>query len=96
MSELKLAVFDVDGTLVDSRQMIFSAMERAWKSAGLGEIERHASLVGIPSAEIRRVILVLRAANPSPRVAVFGRFDLHHKPPRSSQRLPPESATAVA
>ena len=38
MSELKLAVFDIDGTLVDSREVIHRAMTRAFDRAGLGEI----------------------------------------------------------
>lgn len=46
---LKLAVFDIDGTLVDSRQVITEAMRRAFKRAGLPEIgyERTRTIVGL-------------------------------------------------
>ena len=49
MSELKLAIFDVDGTLVDSRQVIARAMDAAFKKAGLGGIEydRTRTIVGL-------------------------------------------------
>lgn len=49
MSDLKLAVFDVDGTLVDSRQVIAEAMDRAFKRAGLGGIgyDRTRTIVGL-------------------------------------------------
>lgn len=53
MSELKFAVFDVDGTLVDSRQVITEAMSRAFRRAGLGEIgyERTRTIVGLELTE---------------------------------------------
>lgn len=53
MSDLKLAVFDVDGTLVDSRQVITEAMNRAFHRAGLGEIgyERTRTIVGLELTE---------------------------------------------
>ncbi len=53
MSDLKLAVFDVDGTLVDSRQVITEAMNRAFQRAGLGEIgyERTRTIVGLELTE---------------------------------------------
>lgn len=46
---LKLAVFDIDGTLVDSRQVITEAMRRAFARAGLPEIgyERTRTIVGL-------------------------------------------------
>jgi haloacid dehalogenase superfamily, subfamily IA, variant 3 with third motif having DD or ED/haloacid dehalogenase superfamily, subfamily IA, variant 1 with third motif having Dx(3-4)D or Dx(3-4)E len=37
MSSLRLAVFDVDGTLVDSQHNILAAMSAAWKRLDLGE-----------------------------------------------------------
>lgn len=47
MSHLRLAVFDVDGTLVDSQHNIVTAMTDAWMTLGLG----------IPRpAEVRRII----------------------------------------
>ncbi|HTH15125.1 MAG TPA: HAD family hydrolase [Magnetospirillum sp.] len=47
MSRLRLAVFDVDGTLVDSEHNIVSAMTQAWSSMDLG----------VPDpAEVRRII----------------------------------------
>jgi len=53
MSGVKLAVFDVDGTLVDSRQVIFEAMNRAFARAGLGEIayDRVRTIVGLELTE---------------------------------------------
>lgn len=53
MSDLKLAVFDIDGTLVDSRQVITEAMRRAFARAGLPEIgyERTRTIVGLELTE---------------------------------------------
>ncbi|HEV7371894.1 HAD-IA family hydrolase [Arenibaculum sp.] len=39
---LRLAIFDCDGTLVDSQHAIVSAMASAWRSCGLPEPEPHA------------------------------------------------------
>ncbi len=47
MTDLKLAVFDVDGTLVDSEYTIVRAMSEAWRRSGVE--------VPIP-ADIRRII----------------------------------------
>lgn len=74
MSGLKLAVFDVDGTLVDSREVIHRAMDRAFKRAGLGGIEydRVRTIVGLELTEA-----VLRLAPPDypaeriPQLATF-------------------------
>jgi len=51
---LCLAVFDVDGTLIDSQNSIVSAMAHAWRSHGLVPPEREAALrlVGLPLAEV--------------------------------------------
>ena len=38
-SDLKLAIWDIDGTIVDSRQVIQRAMARAFERAGLPPIE---------------------------------------------------------
>jgi len=43
----RLAVFDVDGTLIDSQHAIVAAMEAAWRAHGLGSPE---------PASVRRVI----------------------------------------
>ncbi|MGX6648077.1 HAD-IA family hydrolase [Maricaulaceae bacterium MS644] len=53
MSDLKLAVFDIDGTLVDSRKVITEAMRRAFERAGLPEIgyERTRTIVGLELTE---------------------------------------------
>lgn len=53
MSELKLAVFDIDGTLVDSREVIHRAMTRAFDRAGLGEIsyDKVRMIVGLELGE---------------------------------------------
>lgn len=49
MTGLKLAVFDIDGTLVDSRAVIAEAMDRAFRRAGLGGIayDRTRTIVGL-------------------------------------------------
>ncbi len=47
MSEIKLAVFDVDGTLVDSEYTIVRAMTEAWRRSDLG--------IPMPQ-DIRRII----------------------------------------
>lgn len=50
---LKLAIWDIDGTIVDSRQVIQRAMNRAFERAGLGGIayERTRSIVGLELTE---------------------------------------------
>jgi len=74
MSGLKLAVFDVDGTLVDSRQVITQAMSRAFKRAGLGEIgyERTRTIVGLELTEaVLRLAPVDYPAERIPQLATF-------------------------
>ncbi len=74
MSELKLAIFDVDGTLVDSRQVITEAMNRAFKRAGLGEIgyDRTRTIVGLELAEaVLRLAPVDYPAERVPELATF-------------------------
>lgn len=53
MTSLKLAVFDVDGTLIDSREIIHRAMDRAFTRAGLGEMpyDRVRTIVGLELSE---------------------------------------------
>jgi phosphoglycolate phosphatase len=48
--ELRLAVFDCDGTLVDSQHSIVSAMTAAWRAHGLGAPDAKAvrRIVGLP------------------------------------------------
>lgn len=74
MSGLKLAVFDVDGTLVDSRQVIAEAMNRAFKRAGLGEIgyDRTRTIVGLELTEaVLRLAPVDYPAERIPQLATF-------------------------
>lgn len=74
MSGLKLAVFDVDGTLVDSRQVITEAMNRAFKRAGLGEIgyERTRTIVGLELTEaVLRLAPVDYPAERVPQLATY-------------------------
>ena len=47
VSELKLVVFDCDGTLVDSQDAIFQSMSRAFKKYGLPNLSR---------ASVRRIV----------------------------------------
>ena len=74
MSALKLAVFDVDGTLVDSRKVISEAMNRAFRRAGLGEIgyERTRTIVGL---ELTEAVLRLAPADyPAERIPELATF----------------------
>ncbi len=74
MSALKLAVFDVDGTLVDSRQVITEAMSRAFKRAGLGAIgyDRTRTIVGLELTEaVLRLAPVDYPAERIPELATF-------------------------
>lgn len=57
-TDLKLAIWDVDGTIVDSRQVIQQAMDRAFQRAGLGGIDydRTRTIVGLELTEaVRRL-----------------------------------------
>lgn len=74
MSGLKLAVFDVDGTLVDSREVIHRAMNRAFQRAGLGGIEydRVRTIVGL---ELTEAVLRLAPEDyPAERVPELATF----------------------
>ena len=74
MSALKLAVFDVDGTLVDSRQVISEAMNRAFLRAGLSAIgyERTRTIVGLELTEaVLRLAPVDYPAERIPELASF-------------------------
>ena len=53
---LKLAIWDMDGTLVDSREVIQTAMERAFKGMGLPvpDYEATRQTVGLDLAEVCR------------------------------------------
>jgi phosphoglycolate phosphatase len=53
VSPLKLAIWDVDGTLIDSRKVIQRAMETAFRRAGLPAIpyERTRTIVGLELGE---------------------------------------------
>ncbi len=50
---LKLAIWDIDGTLIDSRQIIQAAMDQAFTRAGLGGIDydRTRTIVGLEVSE---------------------------------------------
>lgn len=58
MSDLRLVIFDVDGTLVDSQSEIFAAMTLAFQSEGLPMIERAKvlSIVGLSLDEAFAVL----------------------------------------
>lgn len=71
---MKLAIWDIDGTLVDSRVVIQQAMERAFKRAGLGEIayERTRTIVGLELTEaVMRLAPVDYPAERVPELATF-------------------------
>lgn len=50
---LRLAVFDLDGTLIDSLDSIVTAMAAAWRAHGLGEVRPEAvrRIIGLPLVE---------------------------------------------
>ncbi len=58
MSDLRLVIFDVDGTLVDSQAEIMAAMTMAFASEGIAMPERQAvlSIVGLSLAEAFAVL----------------------------------------
>lgn len=71
---LKLAVFDVDGTLVDSREVIHRAMDRAFSRAGLGGIayDRVRTIVGLELTEaVLRLAPVDYPAERVPELATY-------------------------
>ena len=55
---MKLAIFDVDGTLVDSRAMITASMRQAFEAVGLAAPEpaRALSIVGLSLLDAMRVL----------------------------------------
>ena len=58
MTPLRLVVFDVDGTLVDSRAHILAAMDAAW--AGIGRaVPPRAAVLGIVGLSLPRAMEVL-------------------------------------
>lgn len=59
MSAPKLALFDLDGTLVDSRRLIHASMDAAFKKNGLGgcEYDHVRQIVGIELSEAIRILL---------------------------------------
>tara|TARA_R110000868_G_scaffold35549_1_gene127348 strand:+ start:7787 stop:8482 length:696 start_codon:yes stop_codon:yes gene_type:complete len=71
---LKLAIWDIDGTLVDSRQVIQRAMDRAFHRAGLGgiEYEQTRTIVGLELGEaVGRLAPVDYPAERVAELAVF-------------------------
>jgi phosphoglycolate phosphatase len=70
MSHLRLAVFDVDGTLVDSQHNIVSAMTEAWGNLNLGipRPEQVRRIIGLSLVDACAVLLPW--ANPSTHRAV--------------------------
>ena len=58
-SPLRLALFDCDGTLVDSHRTIQAAMMTAWEAEGLGplDVDRLIALVGLSLEEVLQQLL---------------------------------------
>ncbi|MEQ9520172.1 MAG: HAD-IA family hydrolase [Parvibaculum sp.] len=69
MSDLKLVVFDCDGTLVDSQHMIVAAMSRAMAEHGLVELPR-ATVLSIVGLSLEQAITKLL---PTENVATVAR-----------------------
>lgn len=85
MSHPRLAVFDVDGTLVDSERNIVAAMEAAWASVGLGAPRPEAvrRIIGLSLGEACAALLPL--APPATHRAMADAFvdafrDLRQRP----------------
>lgn len=59
MTAPKLALFDLDGTLVDSRQLIHASMDEAFRVCGLGgcEYDHVRKIVGIELSQAVRMLL---------------------------------------
>ncbi|WP_207484302.1 HAD-IA family hydrolase [Arenibaculum pallidiluteum] len=75
MTDLRLALFDCDGTLVDSQHAIVASMTDAWRAEGLGDPDPAAvrRLVGLPLVEAAAQLLPLGDA------ALHERIALHYK-----------------
>jgi phosphoglycolate phosphatase len=86
VTALKLAIWDVDGTLVDSRKVIQQAMERAFKRAGLPPIEydRTRMIVGL---ELNEAIARLAPADYS--AERLARLTTYYKQAFVEQRAEP-------
>ena len=58
MTDLRLAIWDMDGTIVDSRDVIQRAMTRAFETSGLTppEYERTRQIVGLGLAEACQIL----------------------------------------
>lgn len=81
---LRLALFDCDGTLVDSQHAILAAMGQAWERAGLAAPDSHAvrRVVGLPLLEAVRALRPGQPENDYVTLANFYRqafFDLRQK-----------------
>ncbi len=73
-SQLKLAIWDIDGTIIDSRKIIQRAMDRAFKRAGLGGIDydRTRTIVGLELTEaVLKLAPVDYPAERIPQLATF-------------------------
>ena len=82
MPALRLALFDCDGTLVDSQHAIVSAMNQAWRADGLGAPDELAvrRLIGLPLMQAMAQLLPL--AGPEQHL----RLVLRYKEAFSAQR----------
>lgn len=69
MTDLRLAVFDVDGTLVDSQHNIVAAMADAWSQVGLG----------VPQPEAVRRIIGLSLLEACAALLPFASHDTHRQ-----------------
>ncbi|MBO6796706.1 HAD-IA family hydrolase [Maricaulis sp.] len=73
-SQLKLAIWDIDGTIIDSRKIIQRAMNSAFERAGLGGIDydRTRTIVGLELTEaVLKLAPVDYPAERIPQLATF-------------------------
>jgi phosphoglycolate phosphatase len=69
---MKLAIFDVDGTLVDSRAMITASLDAAFAATGIAPPERakFMSIVGLSLVDAMRALVPHESADDHQRLAV--------------------------
>jgi phosphoglycolate phosphatase len=100
MSDLRLAVFDVDGTLVDSQHNIVAAMEAAWRRFGLPDPDPTAvrRVIGLPLVEAVATLIPDLKGEAHVELGEFYKqafFELRQRPDHS-EPLYPGAAEALA
>jgi phosphoglycolate phosphatase len=92
-AQIRLAVFDVDGTLVDSQHNILAAMTAAWRRHGLGDPEPAAvrRIIGLSLVEAVATLLPTHEASLHETIAQSYKdafFTLRHQPDHQEPLFP--------